>query len=89
MSSPALFDSPCAQRNLTRELLSDIYIVSGPDEERRVLKIHRLGRISFRAVKEKRDYMGKRKSASWMYLSKLAAMKEYAFMQVSGHLPRW
>lgn len=43
----------------------------------------RLGRISFRAIKSKRDYLRKGQSASWMYLSRLAAMKEYAFMQVS------
>ena len=61
---------------------SDIYIVSTEDDQRRVLKIHRLGRISFRKIKEKRDYMGKRKSASWMYMSRLAAEKEYAFMQI-------
>lgn len=47
-----------------------------------VMKIHRLGRVSFRAVKEKRDYLGKRKSASWMYLSRLAAQKEWAFLKV-------
>lgn len=41
-----------------------------------------LGRISFRAVKEKRDYLGKRKSASWMYMSRLAAQKEWEFMKV-------
>lgn len=63
---------------------SDIYIVANEEGERRVLKIHRLGRISFRKIKEKRDYMGKRKSASWMYMSRLAAEKEYAFMQVRG-----
>ena len=43
----------------------------------------RLGRISFRAIKEKRDYLGKRKSASWMYMSRLAAQKEWAFMKVA------
>ena len=49
-----------------------------------VLKVHRLGRISFRKVKEKRDYLGNRKSApNWMYLSRLAAKKEWQFMQVS------
>ena len=42
----------------------------------------RLGRISFRAIKEKRDYLGKRKSASWMDMSRLAAQKEYEFMKV-------
>lgn len=42
----------------------------------------RLGRISFRAIKEKRDYLGKRKSGSWMFMSRLAAQKEFAFMKV-------
>lgn len=41
-----------------------------------------LGRVSFRTIKEKRDYLGKRKSASWMYMSRLAAQKEWAFMKV-------
>ncbi|KAJ9098746.1 hypothetical protein QFC21_004394 [Naganishia friedmannii] len=51
----------------------------------RILKIHRLGRISFRNIKSKRDYLGKRKSASWMYMSRLAAMKEYEFMKALYH----
>ncbi|CAG8528317.1 11595_t:CDS:10, partial [Ambispora leptoticha] len=55
---------------------------SDEEESQRVLKIHRLGRVSFRAIKSKRDYLKKRKSASWMYMSRLAAMKEYAFMKV-------
>lgn len=38
--------------------------------------------MSFRTIKSKRDYLQKRKSASWMYMSRLAAMKEYAFMKV-------
>ncbi len=46
-----------------------------------MLKLQRLGRISFRSIKNKRDYLQKRKSASWMYMSRLAAMKEYAFMK--------
>ncbi|CEL58064.1 RIO kinase 2 [Rhizoctonia solani AG-1 IB] len=61
---------------------SDIYVASDTDGAQMVLKIHRLGRVSFRAVKEKRDYMGKRKSASWMYLSRLGAKKEWEFMKV-------
>ena len=52
------------------------------DGETRVLKLQRLGRVSFRAVKSKRDYLQKRKSASWMYLSRLGAAKEFAFMKV-------
>lgn len=31
--------------------------------------------------------MGKRKSASWMYMSRLAAQKEWAFMKVSTRFP--
>ncbi|KAF7347774.1 Tudor domain-containing protein [Mycena venus] len=61
---------------------SDIYIVADAEGKELVLKLHRLGRISFRAIKEKRDYLGKRKSASWMYMSRLAAQKEWAFMKV-------
>ncbi|KAJ7706105.1 RIO1 family-domain-containing protein [Mycena rosella] len=61
---------------------SDIYIVADAEGNEMVLKLHRLGRISFRAIKEKRDYLGKRKSASWMYMSRLAAQKEWAFMKV-------
>ncbi|KAF9453750.1 RIO1-domain-containing protein [Macrolepiota fuliginosa MF-IS2] len=61
---------------------ADIYIVADSGGNELVLKMHRLGRISFRAIKEKRDYLGKRKSASWMYMSRLAAQKEWAFMKV-------
>ncbi|KAI0815138.1 RIO1-domain-containing protein [Irpex lacteus] len=64
---------------------SDIYIVADNEGKEMVLKLHRyaaLGRISFRAIKEKRDYLGKRKSASWMYMSRLAAQKEYTFMKI-------
>ncbi|MBW0503271.1 hypothetical protein O181_042986 [Austropuccinia psidii MF-1] len=61
---------------------ADVYVVAAEDESQRVLKIHRLGRISFRAIKSKRDYLQKRKSASWMYMSRLAAQKEFAFMKV-------
>jgi RIO kinase 2 len=45
------------------------------DGEVLALKLHRLGRTSFRAVKSKRDYLGRRNSFSWLYLSRLAALK--------------
>ncbi|EJT97928.1 RIO1-domain-containing protein, partial [Dacryopinax primogenitus] len=61
---------------------ADVYVVANDEGESMVLKLHRLGRISFRTIKTKRDYLGKRKSASWMYMSRLAAQKEYAFMKV-------
>ncbi|KAL2133896.1 hypothetical protein VTI74DRAFT_1461 [Chaetomium olivicolor] len=60
---------------------SDIMIVADDKGTQKILKIHRLGRISFRTVKANRDYLKNRQSASWMYLSRLAAIKEYAFMQ--------
>ncbi|KAG5437474.1 hypothetical protein PCANB_000902 [Pneumocystis canis] len=61
---------------------SDIYVVSNKTGQQMVLKMHKLGRISFRNVKLKRDYLKNRKSASWMYMSRLAAKKEYMIMKV-------
>ncbi|SPN99585.1 probable serine/threonine protein kinase [Cephalotrichum gorgonifer] len=60
---------------------SDITIVADNKGTQKVLKIHRLGRISFRSVKSNRDYLRNKQGGSWMYLSKLAAMKEFAFMK--------
>lgn len=50
------------------------------------LKLHRLGRTSFRAVKNKRDYLKDRSSASfsWLYLSRLAALKVKLLRQVAA-----
>ncbi|KAJ9493208.1 hypothetical protein VN97_g44 [Penicillium thymicola] len=60
---------------------SDIIVVAESSGAQRIMKIHRLGRISFRTVKTNRDYLRHRSSASWMYMSRLAAMKEFAFMK--------
>lgn len=60
---------------------SNIYIVSDEDENTLCLKLHRLGRTCFRNIKNKRDYHGKRKSASWLYLSRISATREYAYMK--------
>ncbi|TPX32100.1 hypothetical protein SeMB42_g07651 [Synchytrium endobioticum] len=61
---------------------SDVYLVMDDDQNERVLKLHRLGRVSFRSVKSKRDYLGHRKTSSWLYLARLSAKKEFAFMKV-------
>lgn len=61
---------------------SDIYQVSDCNGNLRVMKVHRLGRTSFHTVKNNRDYLKKRQSASWMYLSRLAAQKEYQFLSI-------
>jgi RIO kinase 2 len=60
---------------------SDIFVCASETGKQLVLKIHRLGRISFRTVKANRDYLRNRSSASWMYMSRLAALKEYEFMK--------
>ncbi|KAM0323491.1 hypothetical protein ACHAQA_008771 [Verticillium albo-atrum] len=61
---------------------SDITMVADHEGVQKILKIHRLGRISFRSVKTNRDYLRNKQSGSWQYLSRLAAMKEFAFMKV-------
>ncbi|KAF3329389.1 serine/threonine-protein kinase rio2 isoform X2 [Carex littledalei] len=63
---------------------SDIFEVLAEDGTILVMKLHRLGRVSFRAVKSKRDYLCHRSSYNWLYLSRLAALKEYAFMKALG-----
>ncbi|KAG8598300.1 hypothetical protein GDO81_002554 [Engystomops pustulosus] len=60
---------------------SDIYIVANEEEKQLALKLHRLGRTSFRNLKNKRDYHKHRHKMSWLYLSRLAAMKEFAYMK--------
>ncbi|XP_039119242.1 serine/threonine-protein kinase rio2 isoform X2 [Dioscorea cayenensis subsp. rotundata] len=63
---------------------SDIFEVATEDGTILAMKLHRLGRVSFRAVKAKRDYLLHRNSYNWLYLSRLAALKEYAFMKALG-----
>ncbi|XP_076293936.1 RIO kinase 2 [Lasioglossum baleicum] len=60
---------------------SNIYIVANEQGDPVCLKLHRLGRTCFRNIKEKRDYHQHRKSASWLYLSRISATREYAYMK--------
>ncbi|KAE8036856.1 hypothetical protein FH972_009489 [Carpinus fangiana] len=74
---------------------SDIYLVTTPrpstpststsaplTPEQAILKLHRLGRTSFRQLRTLRSYHGSRtQKLSWQYLSRLSAQKEYAAMQ--------
>ena len=60
---------------------SDIFEAMDENGNEIVLKFHRLGRTSFRAVRRQRDYMQGKNKASWLYMSRLAAIKEYAFMK--------
>ncbi|XP_020090781.1 serine/threonine-protein kinase rio2 isoform X1 [Ananas comosus] len=63
---------------------SDIFEVATEDGTVLAMKLHRLGRVSFRAVKSKRDYLVHRSNYNWLYLSRLAGLKEYAFMKALG-----
>lgn len=64
---------------------SDVFEVVTADGETLALKLHRLGRTSFRAVKSKRDYIKATTThTNWLYLSRLAALKEHAFMKALG-----
>ena len=44
------------------------------------MKLHRLGRTSFRAIKSKRDCLRHRNNYNWLYPSRLAGLKEFSFM---------
>eukprot|EP00475_Leptophrys_vorax_P026510 TRINITY_DN3744_c0_g1_i1.p1 TRINITY_DN3744_c0_g1~~TRINITY_DN3744_c0_g1_i1.p1 ORF type:complete len:351 (+),score=66.12 TRINITY_DN3744_c0_g1_i1:49-1101(+) len=61
---------------------SDIFYAEAVSGDLVVVKLHRLGRTSFRAVKNKRDYLRNRHTSCWMYMSRLAAETEYQFMKV-------
>lgn len=60
---------------------SNIYTVSDEEGVALCLKLHRLGRTCFRNIKNLRDYHGKRKNASWLYLSRISATREFAYMK--------
>lgn len=60
---------------------SNIYVVGNDEGEPVCLKLHRLGRTCFRRIKEKRDYHKYRKSMSWLYLSRVSATREFAYMK--------
>ena len=56
---------------------ADVYSAFNDDDEPVVVKFHRVGRVSFRKAKETRDYLNKKHSASWLYLSRLSAKQEF------------
>lgn len=79
LSSRQVISSVGNQMGVGKE--SDIYVVANEEEQQFALKLHRLGRTSFRSLKNKRDYHKHRHKMSWLYLSRLAAMKEFAYMK--------
>jgi RIO kinase 2 len=61
---------------------SDIYKCLSESGEPVILKFQRLGRTSFRTVKNNRDYLQDRTNYNWLYISRLATVKEFCFMQL-------
>ena len=70
---------------------SDVYMAYNDEDEIFAVKLHRLGRTSFRTVRANRDYLQRGKcSDSWLHLSCLSASKEYSYMNAlysSGMIP--
>ncbi|XP_008990006.1 serine/threonine-protein kinase RIO2 [Callithrix jacchus] len=79
LSSRQVVESVGNQLGVGKE--SDIYIVANEEGQQFALKLYRLGRTSFRNLKNKRDYHKHRHNVSWLYLSRLSAMKEFAYMK--------
>lgn len=61
---------------------ADVYDALNPKGERIAVKFHRLGRISFRQTRRKRDYAAKAEHASWLLQSRLAAEKEFQALKL-------
>lgn len=56
---------------------ADVLEALTPSGEGVAVKFHRLGRVSFRDTRRKREYLAGRHHVSWLYQSRLAAEKEY------------
>lgn len=61
---------------------ADVYEGLTPDNDVVAIKIHRLGRTSFRQTKRYRDYTANKHHLSWLYASRLAAEKEYEALTI-------
>ncbi|KAK2496446.1 hypothetical protein MC885_006655 [Smutsia gigantea] len=79
LSSRQVVESVGNQMGVGKE--SDIYIVADEEGQQFALKLHRLGRTSFRNLENKHDYHKHRHNMSFLYLSRLSAMKEFAYMK--------
>jgi len=61
---------------------ADVYEGLTPEDEVVAIKIHRLGRTSFRQTKRYRSYTADRRHLSWLYASRLAAEREYEALSI-------
>eukprot|EP00831_Metopus_contortus_P015721 TRINITY_DN16532_c0_g1_i1.p1 TRINITY_DN16532_c0_g1~~TRINITY_DN16532_c0_g1_i1.p1 ORF type:complete len:479 (-),score=73.02 TRINITY_DN16532_c0_g1_i1:71-1507(-) len=69
----------CGQMGVGKE--SDVYFAVDHEDAPLVIKFTRLGRPSFRAILSKRDYIKDRTAWNWLYLSRLSALKEFAYLR--------
>ncbi|MEA2090238.1 MAG: RIO1 family regulatory kinase/ATPase [Thermoproteota archaeon] len=61
---------------------SDVYDALTPEGRRVAVKLHRLGRTSFRQTRRKRGYVTERRRVNWLYQAKLAAEKEFEALKL-------
>ncbi len=60
---------------------SDVYSCMDDEQNIYAAKIFRIGRTSFRNIKQLRDLIGKRRHLSWLYVNRLAAKREYEALE--------
>ncbi len=61
---------------------SDVYDALTPSKERVIVKLHRLGRTSFRQIRRLRDYVGDKRNISWFYVNRVSAEKEFEALKI-------
>ncbi|AEM38668.1 Non-specific serine/threonine protein kinase [Pyrolobus fumarii 1A] len=60
---------------------SDVYSALAPGGKRVIIKFHKIGRTSFQHVVKFRPYAAERPWASWMFVAKLSAEREYRALE--------
>ena len=60
---------------------SDVYSCMDDHENIFAAKFYRMGRTSFKSIKQLRDIIGERGHLSWLYVNRLAAKKEYEALE--------
>jgi len=60
---------------------SDVYSCMDDDKNIYAAKFYRMGRTSFKSIKQLRDIIGERGHLSWLYINRLAAKKEYEALE--------
>ena len=60
---------------------SDVYSCMDDDKNIYAAKFYRMGRTSFKSIKQLRDIIGNRGHLSWLYVNRLAAKKEYEALE--------